>query len=74
MGIYDDTSETLECPNCTTTETLIARDYGNHWSGSYWHMFGKSLKFEIETTGGEKVMPSIVSAKCKGCGTVVSVN
>lgn len=73
MGIIDKTTYTLKCPQCGRTGTATTRDKGSGWSGSSWGSFSIAEGFELESTGGGKVEPTIVSATCTRCSVAAEV-
>lgn len=67
MGIIDSAWYRFKCPQCGTTETVVAHDYGSSFGGSRWQTLGAPPSFEIVSTGGGREEPEVTAARCKTC-------
>lgn len=71
MGLIDETSFTLSCPKCRTSESHKVLDKGSRWGGPHWQSAVAFEHFHVQWKGGGKEEPIIVSASCRSCGTTV---
>ncbi|MDO9103345.1 MAG: hypothetical protein Q7U57_00120 [Methylovulum sp.] len=67
MGIIDQTTYQLTCPQCSTEEKAKVLDKGSGWSGSHWQNSTNFKRFDTSWSGGGNVEPSLISATCKNC-------
>jgi len=73
VGTIDKVWIKVECGACGVREIATALDKGSGWSGSAWERLGEFSHFDVEVDGGGAKEPTVVSAKCKGCGETAAV-
>ncbi len=69
MGTIDKMWFRFECESCGTTETHGVSDKGSGMGGSAWSAIGSLDHFDVESTGGGRSEPEILSATCNACST-----
>jgi hypothetical protein len=72
MGINDELSFTLICPECGATESSSVCEKGSRWGGS-WDQEASFSRFKTQWSGGGKHRPVIITAVCNQCGSNATV-
>ena len=74
MGVIDKLWIKVMCKGCGISETSSALDKGSGWSGSNWRDPTAFTQFDVVCEGGGQREPTVISAKCKACGSDASVD
>jgi hypothetical protein len=72
MGIVDKTEYLLKCISCNISEKKIVHQKGSSY-GASWNYGIEFENFKVEWVGGDKVEPSIKSAKCNKCSIIPNI-
>ncbi len=73
MGVIDETTHSLSCPNCSVSECVTIFQKGSSY-GATWQSGKPMTKFKVNWGDGDELNgPRITTATCIQCGVTPDI-